>query len=167
MLTDYMLRVNIEQTENKMDKGLAAMEVRILKKKAPPDTPTGLKQRLAADLERILPADAFAFVLPDESSSFDKLRMRSTPGPQGLPGIIIVHRGRALGLELGKPGHHLNDDQRTIFPRLRAAGMRIEVARSFAEALSALSEMGLELSTRESLSRQVAEIFRGAQRCRP
>jgi hypothetical protein len=144
-----------------------AMEVRILKKKAPPDTPTGLKQRLAADLERILPADAFAFALPDErveGSSFDKLRMRSGAG---LPGIIIVHRGRALGLELGKPGHHLNDDQRTIFPRLRAAGMRIEVARSFAEALSALSDMGLELSTQESLSRQVAEIFRGAQRGRP
>jgi len=139
------------------------MEVRILKKKAPPDTPTGLKQRLAADLERILPADAFAFALPDErveGSSFDKLRMRSGAG---LPGIIIVHRGRALG----KPGHHLNDDQRTIFPRLRAAGMCIEVARSFAEALSALAEMGLELSTRESLSRQVAEIFRGAQRGRP
>jgi hypothetical protein len=42
--------------------------------------------------------------------------------------------------------------------------MRIEVARSFTEALSALSEMGLELSTRESLSRQVAEVFRSAQR---
>ncbi len=147
-----------------MGKGLAAMEVRILKKKAPPDTPNGLKQRLAADLKRILPADAFAFALPDAASSFDKLRMRSGAG---LPGIIIIHRGRALGLELGKPGHHLNDDQRTIFPRLRAAGMRIEVARSFAEALSALSEMGLELNTRESLSRQVAEIFRGAQRGRP
>src|ERR1700749_3282868 len=140
------------------------MEVRILKKKAPPDTPDSFKRRLAADLERILPADAFAFVLPDESSSFDKLRMRRGAG---LPGIIVIHRGRALGLELGKPGHHLNDDQRTIFPRLRAAGMRIEVARSFAEALSALAEMGLELSTRESLSRQVAEIFRGAQRGRP
>jgi hypothetical protein len=142
------------------------MEVRILKKKAPPDTPNGLKRRLAADLERILPADAFAFVLPDEAgeaSCFDKLSMRMRAG---LPGIIIVHRGRALGLELGRPGHHLNDDQRTIFPRLRAAGMRIEVARSFAEALAALSEMGLELSTRESLSRQVAEIFRGAQRGR-
>jgi hypothetical protein len=142
------------------------MEVRILTRKAPPDTPNGLKQRLAADLERILPADAFAFVLPDESSSFDKLRMRSIPGSQGLPAIVIIHRGRALGLELGRPGHHLNDDQRTIFPRLRAAGMRIEVARSFAEALAALSEMGLELTTRESLSRQVAEIFRGAQRDR-
>jgi hypothetical protein len=136
----------------------AAMEVRILKKKAPPDTPNGLKRRLAADLERILPADAFAFALPDDEDA---------TGPRkGLPGIVIVHRGRALGLELGRPGHHLNDDQRTIFPRLRAAGMRIEVARSFAEALAALSEMGLELTTRESLSRQVAEIFRGAQRGR-
>src|ERR1700722_12494959 len=143
------------------------MEVRILKKKAPPDTPDRLKHRMAADLERILPADAFAFVLPDErveASCFDKLSMRRCAG---LPGIIVIHRGRALGLELGRPGHHLNDDQRTIFPRLRAAGMRIEVARSFAEALSALSDMGLELSTRESLSRQVAEIFRGAQRGRP
>ena len=135
------------------------MEVRILRKKAPPYTPDRLKQRLAADLERILPADAFAFALPD---SEDAMGLR-----KGLPAIVIVHRGRALGLELGKPGHHLNDDQRTIFPRLRAAGMRIEVARSFTEALGCLSEMGLELSTRESLSRQVAEIFRGAQRGRP
>ena len=135
------------------------MEVIILKKKAPPDTPARLKQRLAADLERILPADAFAFALPDGGEA--------TGQRKGLPAIVIIHRGRALGLELGKPGHHLNDDQRTIFPRLRAAGMRIEVARSFAEALSALSEMGLELSTQESLSRQVAEIFRGAQRGRP
>jgi hypothetical protein len=135
---------------------VAAVEVRILKKKAPPDTSNSLKRRLAADLERILPADAFAFVLPDAQDS--------TSPRKGLPAIVIVHRGRALGLELGRPGHHLNDDQRTVFPRLRAAGMRIEVARSFAEALSALSEMGLELSTRESLSRQVAEIFRQAKR---
>ena len=137
------------------------MEVRILKKKAPPDTPNRFKNRLAEDLERILPADAdaFAFAVPDGE---DGAALR-----KGLPAIVIVHRGRALGLELGKPGHHLNDDQRTIFPRLRAAGMRIEVARSFAEALSALAEMGLELTTRESLSRQVAEIFRGAQRGRP
>jgi len=133
------------------------MEVRILKRKAPPDTPHGLKRRLAADLDRILPADAFAFALPDEDSAGSRAK-------KGLPGIVIVHRGRALGLELGRPGHHLNDDQRTIFPRLRAAGMRIEVARSFAEALSALSEMGLELNARESLSRQVAEIFRTAGR---
>ena len=132
------------------------MEVRILKKKPPPDTSDSFRRRLAADLERILPADAFVFALDGEDAP-----------RKGLPGIVIVHRGRALGLELGKPGYHLNDDQRTIFPRLRAAGMRIEVARSFAEALSVLSEMGLELTTRESLSRQVAEIFRGSQRGRP
>ncbi len=140
--------------------------MKILKKKAaaPAKSRTGLKARLAADLAALLPADAFAFVLPDEgapSSSFDGLRMRMGGG---LPGIIIVHRGRALGLELSQAGRHLSDDQRSVFPRLRAAGMRIEVARSFAEALSALREMGLPLATRDSLSRQVAELFRDARR---
>jgi hypothetical protein len=81
----------------------------------------------------------------------------------GLPGILIVHRGRALGLELPRSGHALNDAQRTIFPRLTAAGMRIEVARSFSEALRALREMGLELAGPESLERQVAELFRAGQ----
>ena len=133
------------------------VEVKVLKRKATPD----LKERLAEDLGALLPADAFAFALPDEDPSFDRLRMRSGAG---LPAIIIVHRGRALGLALGKPGHQLNDDERAVFPRLRAAGMRIEVARSFGEALDALREMGLELSSRQTLSRQVAQLFRAARR---
>ncbi|HWF65226.1 MAG TPA: hypothetical protein VN685_11490 [Rhizomicrobium sp.] len=81
----------------------------------------------------------------------------------GLPDIIIVHRGRALGLELARAGHALNDAQRTIFPRLTQAGMRIEVARSHSEALRCLREMGVELSGPESLTRQVAELFRAGQ----
>lgn len=117
---------------------------------APPPPQTPLKQRLAADLPRLLPADAFAFAVADEA--------------RGLPAILIIHRGRALGLELSHAKGHLGDEQRTVFPRLRAAGMRIEVARSFGEALAALREMGLELTTRESLSAQVAELFRQARR---
>ena len=127
------------------------VEVKVQKRKSPPD----LKRRLAEDLGALLPADAFAFALPDGE---EPTRVK------GLPGILIVHRGRALGLALGKPGHNLNDDQRTVFPRLRAAGMRIEVARSFGEALGALREMGLELSSRDNLAAQVAELFRAARR---
>jgi len=42
--------------------------------------------------------------------------------------------------------------------------MRIEVARSFAEALRSLSEMGLQLVVKESLGRQVGELFRLARK---
>jgi len=145
---------------------MAAVEVKVLKKKPPPED---LKQRLAAELGALLPADAFAFALPDEGSPFVPRRARDeglSMRKSGLPDIVIIHRGRALGLELPRAGHTLSDAQRSIFPRLTAAGMRIEVARSFAEALRALSEMGLTLSSRESLTRQVAELFRDARKGR-
>ena len=135
---------------------MAAVEVKILKKRPPSEVP--LRHRLVVELERRLPPDAFAVALEDEGSCFDGRSMRS----RGLPAILIVHRGRALGLEL--PRGALNDAQRAIFPRLTAAGMRIEVARSFSEALRALREMGLELGGPQSLHRQVAELFRTAQK---
>jgi len=140
---------------------MAAAEVKIQRKRNPPPGPPGpdggprLKDRLMADLDRILPPDAFAFAMPDASQDGMK---------HGIPGILIVHRGRALGLELGRPGLRLSDRQRTVFPRLRQAGMRIEVARSFAEALRSLREMGLQLGEQESLGRQVGELFRLAQK---
>jgi hypothetical protein len=128
---------------------MAAVEVKVLKKRPP--QPESLKDRLAAELASLLPADAFAFAMPDE-------------GGKGLPAILIVHRGRALGLELPAAGRALNDAQRAIFPRLTQAGMRIEVARSFAEAFTRLREMGLELAGPQSLTRQVTELFRLAQK---
>ena len=154
---------------------MATVEVKILKKRP---APQGLKQRsgplnqlplrdrLAAELERLLPADAFAIAMPDEGSPFVPRRARDEGlrvRKGGLPDIIIVHRGRALGLELPR-GASLNDAQRAVFPRLTRAGMRIEVARSFAEALRLLREMGLDLGGPQSLHRQVAELFRAAQK---
>ena len=150
MLTDYTLHVNMERTENKQGEGQVA-KVEILKKKAPPPphAPPSLKARLMAEFQRLLPADAFAFAMPDEG---------------GIPGILIVHRGRALGLEPGRPGRNLTERQRAMFARLREAGMRIEVARSHGEALAQLREMGVALDAETSLTRQVAELFRAAQK---
>jgi len=144
---------------------VVAVELKILKKRA---APQGLKQpsdmclktRLMADLDALLPGDAFAFAMLDESSSFDKLRMRMS----GIPSIIIVHRGRALGLELA--GGKLSDRQNAMVLKLRAAGMRIEVARSWSEAMRVLREMGVSLSEKDTLTRQVAEIFRDARKGR-
>lgn len=82
----------------------------------------------------------------------------------GIPSIIIVHRGRALGLELA--GGKLSDRQNAMVLKLRAAGMRIEVARSWSEAMRVLREMGVSLSEKDTLTRQVAEIFRDARKGR-
>ncbi len=124
-----------------------------------------------AELQTHLPADAFAFAMPDEGTDGSCFvpRQARDEGPSkrmsaGLPGIIIVHRGRALGLEPGAPGASLGQRQRAMFARLRAAGMRIEVARSHGEALAQLREMGVALDSGTSLSRQVAELFRAAQK---
>ena len=136
---------------------MAAVEVKILKKRA---APQGFKARLMADLDACLPADAFAFAVPEENSPFDKLRVRMS----GLPQILIVHQGRALGLELA--GAKLSDRQNAMVLKLRAAGMRIEVARSWSEAMRAVREMGVGLAEKDTLTRQVAEIFRDAQKGR-
>jgi hypothetical protein len=147
---------------------MVAVKVKILKKGAAPELglkqrrpleKTDFKTRLMADLDALLPGDAFAFAMPG-SSSFDKLRMRMS----GIPDILIIHRGRALGLELA--GGRLSDDQNAMVLKLRAAGMRIEVARSWSEALRALREMGVALANKDTLTRQVAEIFRDAQKGR-
>ena len=148
---------------------MTAVEVKILKKRAAPQglkqrsgrpLDKAFKQRLMADLAALLPGDAFAFAVPEESSCFDRLSMRMS----GLPAILIVHQGRALGLELA--GGKLSDRQNAMVLKLRAAGMRIEVARSWSEAMRALREMGVGLSEKDTLTRQVAEIFRDAQKAR-
>jgi hypothetical protein len=126
---------------------MAAVEVKILKKRAAPEP--DFKTRLMADLDALLPGDAFAF----------EARPKARPG---IPDILIIHRGRALGLELA--GGRLSDDQNAMVLKLRAAGMRIEVARSWSEALRALREMGVALADKDTLTRQVAEIFRDAQK---
>lgn len=145
---------------------MAAVEVKILKKRA---APQGFKARLMADLDACLPADAFAFAVPDDfrpstgsgrGVGDDGLRVRMWE----LPQILIVHQGRALGLELA--GAKLSDRQNAMVLKLRAAGMRIEVARSWSEAMRAVREMGVGLAEKDTLTRQVAEIFRDAQKGR-
>ena len=70
-----------------------------------------VEKRLLADLQALLPKEAIALAAP------------------GVPGIVICHRGRALGLHLMARGDRLSYAQTNQFVALRDAGMRIEVAR--------------------------------------
>jgi hypothetical protein len=65
---------------------------------------------------------------------------------EGLPDLVFVHRGRAFGLTLKSAAANLTLPEREMQAALRAAGMRIEVARSVREAVMHLRDMGIPVT---------------------
>jgi len=85
-----------------------------------------LSERLIGELKERLPSDACCFSVQRDG-----------------PCIVICHQGRALGLQIKE--QRLSAVQVDCFRRLRTAGMRIEIARSFGEAMGLIAEMGVML----------------------
>src|SRR5258708_38399701 len=102
------------------------LNVERVKPKEHPPEELSLADQLLAELKARLPSDACCF-----SAARD------------APGIVICHRGRALGLQIKE--QRLSAVQVDSFNRLRTAGMRIEIARTFNEALGLIAEMGVVL----------------------
>ena len=107
-------------------------------RKREPELPP--EKRLLADLQALLPKEAIALPAP------------------GVPGILICHRGRALGLHLLARGDRLSYAQTNDFVALRDAGMRIEVARDVVQALAMVREMGVPL--KEEARHTLRDVFR-------
>lgn len=61
----------------------------------------------------------------------------------GVPDIVVVHDGRAFGLELKSPKGTLSTSQHAAHAILSYAGMKIEIARSTDEALMHLARWGI------------------------
>jgi hypothetical protein len=74
------------------------------------------------------------------------------------PGIVICHRGRALGLHLMARGSRLSLAETNAVIALREAGMRVEIARGLEQALAQLREMGVAL--KEDETRALRDHFR-------
>ncbi len=110
------------------------------------DVELPVERRLLADLQALLPREAIALEAPE------------------VPGILICHRGRALGLHLLARGDRLNYAQTNAFVALRDAGMRIEVARDAVQALAMVREMGVPL--KEEARHTLRDVFRQETRKR-
>ncbi len=104
--------------------------------------------QLMAELRDRLPADACCFGVSD-----------------GAPGIVICHRGRALGIQIRQD--RTSAVQAACFIRLRQAGMRIEVARDGREALALIAEMGVVLKDKVNSEYAARDFFRQETRRRP
>ena len=97
---------------------------------------------LMAELKQLLPHDACVFA------------------GASAPGIVVCHRGRALGLHLMPRDAKLSHAETNSFIALRGAGMRIEVARDTVQAKAMLREMGVPL--REEERHSLRDVFRDA-----
>lgn len=106
-----------------------------------------LPERLIAELKERLPSDACCFSVTRDG-----------------PCIVICHQGRALGLQIKE--QRLSAVQVDCFQRLRTAGMRIEIARSFGEALGLIAEMGVMLKPAINPVYAARDLFREETRRR-
>jgi hypothetical protein len=98
------------------------------------------EEALMAELKQLLPHDACVFAGRD------------------APGLVICHRGRALGLHLMARDDKLSHADTNSFITYRAAGMRIEVARDGTQAKALIREMGVPL--REEAAHALRDVFR-------
>jgi len=105
-----------------------------------PEEELGPEAALMAELRALLPAEACVFAAAS------------------APVIVVCHRGRALGLHLMARDGRLSHAETNAFIVLRAAGMRIEVARDGTQAKAMLREMGVPL--REEAQHSLRDVFR-------
>ena len=108
-----------------------------------------VEEQLMAELKDRLPGDACCFSVADS---------------EGAPRIVICHKGRALGIQLRQG--RTSAVQAAGFTRLRAAGMRIEVARDAREALALIAEMGVVLKDKVNSPFAARDLFRQETRRR-
>jgi len=105
-----------------------------------PQEDLGPEAALMAELKGLLPPEACVFAAAS------------------APMIVVCHRGRALGLHLMARDCRLTHAETNAFIVLRAAGMRIEVARDAGQAKAMLREMGVPL--REEAQHSLRDVFR-------
>ncbi len=126
-----------------------------------------LQCSLVEFLQVALPREAICFSIPNGGSR--DIREAANLKRQGLlagcPDLCLIYLGKAFGLELKARKGMLSDSQRVTFPRLQAAGMRVEVARSFGEAVSIIKEFGIPLKVAND-KYDARDVFRDATRRR-
>jgi len=66
----------------------------------------------------------------------------------GVPDLIFIHAGKVTGIELKSDVGRLSDNQRHTQALMRAAGCRIETARSENEVYELLKAFGIPLRGR-------------------
>ena len=101
-------------------------------------------------LDRTLPKDCFYFSCPNGGwrSPIEAAIFKGQGVKAGVPDLIFAYQGRMYALEMKSEKGTLTISQRGVHEQLRIAGVRVEVARSFEEAIERLREFGIPVAGR-------------------
>lgn len=99
-----------------------------------------LQRDIVRFLTVALPADATFYAVPNGGKRHKReaARLVGLGVRAGVPDLAVVHRGRALFLELKAKAGYLSQRQREMHRELSYAGAAVCVVRSVAEAEAAL-----------------------------
>lgn len=127
-----------------------------------------LQEALVRDLPSLLSpcVEFFAYPAGGSRHVVEAVNLKRQGVKAGIPDLLFLYAGKIFGLELKSKTGVLGDSQKEMFPRLRNAGMRIEVARNQSEALDHLRDMGIPLRIVEETKWDVQNIFKQETRRR-
>lgn len=130
-----------------------------------------LQTQIVGYLTWALTDDAMFFAIPNGGSRhrLEAINLKRTGTTAGIPDLEVLHRGRALFLELKAARGSLSDSQKFTIPRIEQAGCPVAVCRSLADVQTFLAEQGVPLRTesitteriRRGLSAAMAEADAG------
>ncbi len=108
-----------------------------------------LQKAIVAFLGVALPPDSFMFAVPNQRGTRKRFEMgilKAMGARAGCPDLVILHRGRFIGLEVKAPKTgRLSDHQATVADQIVQAGGFYSVVRSVEEVERCLRAWGVIL----------------------
>ena len=111
--------------------------------------PERLLQRQIVDaLAWLLPPTGMAFAIPNQRRGATQAELVSLVRQgmrPGIPDLMVVHQGNAIGIELKTAAGRLSPAQKVTHADLNRAGVPVIVASSLEQVVAGLEANGVEL----------------------
>lgn len=135
------------------------------KPRAPAITEDQLQAQIVDYLSWALGDNAMFFAVPNGGSRhwLEAKNLKRRGATAGIPDLEILHRGRALFVELKTKSGALEDSQKFTIPRIERAGCPVAVCRSLDAVQAFLRNQGVPLRTESITTERIRRGFEAAR----
>lgn len=116
-------------------------------------------------LNSCLRDNAIAFAIPNGGlrSATEAKRLKAQGVTAGVPDLEIIHRGRALFIEMKSAKGTLSASQKFMIPLIKLAGSPVAICRSTEDVIDFLIENDVPISTESITTERIRRGFVNAQ----